>query len=82
MEKQAGSEAEKHNPYEAREGLWHHGLLVPRITEMGSEGWQLIASSRGVRLGRKGQWGRAMGWGQEAPCQPLQGSRSAFPATP
>lgn len=41
MEKQAGSEAEKHNPYEAGEGLWYHtlttgardpNLLTPRLT--------------------------------------------------
>lgn len=54
MEKQAGSEAEKHNPYVAGEGLWYHGLMGARITEKRSESWQLVASSRGVRLGGKG----------------------------
>lgn len=79
MEKQAGSEAEKRNPYEAGEGLWYHGLLVTRITEKGSEGWQVVAVSGwegradGVRPGGTPSTSRAF---------QLQGSRRAFPATP
>lgn len=53
MEKQADSEAERHKPYVAGEGLWYHGLLGARITEKRSESWQLVTSSRGVSLGGK-----------------------------